>query len=101
MVFLMCRMKTFAFFPEEIKREIYLFDPTKKEIFNKTIHQLKFIHVLMQLELRSNLFQTVLGEKWYLYYFYQFLSGIPEPLEDVMENTWNRFCRKRLRFVSV
>lgn len=96
-------MKIFNFFPEEIRREIYLFDATRKDIFSKTLHQLKFIPVLMQLEVRSNLFRNMLGDYWYKYYFYQYemavMENVNEDADEVLNQVWKRFCRKRLRSV--
>ena len=37
-------------FPGEIKTLIFLFDSTKKEMFDKTLHQMKFVLPMFQLK---------------------------------------------------
>ena len=90
--------------PEETRIQIYLFDPTKKEVFDKTIHQLNFILVMSQLQVRSFVFRNFGGEEWFRYYFYQYYwakeEGFVEEEENVRDLVWARFCRKFLRKIG-
>lgn len=45
-------------FPVEIKRMIFEFDPTKREAFDKVVHQINFIHVLEDLRDKKKCFST-------------------------------------------
>lgn len=90
--------------PNEIESKIFMFDPTKKELFDKTVHQLNMIPVLSQLELRASVFSSWWGDEWMYFYFSQVSIGrstnFSEPVEIIRDQAWNRFLKRKLRLIQ-
>lgn len=92
------------FFPDEIWYKIFLFDPTRKDLFDKVIHQIKYSMVMAQFKSRSSVFIRFWGDQWYTNYFQQYgYAKNHGSLERgslrniIQEHCWNMVCNKILR----
>lgn len=81
-------------FPDEIRRQIFQFDRTKIENWDKIVHQLKFVVVLNQFEFRANRYAYEEFEDWYQEYLghLDYFSRFSFPSWFLREKAWMRFC---------
>lgn len=89
------------FFPQEIRRQIFFFDPTGREMFQHTLHQMKFCKVLYQLKGIVNWANQAreTDQHWSQIYFSdleiersQFGLLTDQDREMILEVSWERFC---------
>lgn len=85
-------------FPEEIRRLIFEFDPTKREALAKIVHQIKFTIVIKQMVRRANHYTNYYGNMWYKKYL-GYLNGYyyqDHPFSYCQEKAWGIFLREKL-----
>jgi hypothetical protein len=95
--------------PEEIRRNIFSFDPTGRDLFQKTLHQLSFCKVLTDLEeiaLWKGIYDGYSPNQnpWYKNYFVDLsverIQLGPLTAGDrkmILDICWKRFCKKKLK----
>lgn len=86
-------------FPEDIKRLVFLFDPTRKDLFDQVIHQINFIPVLFHLHVCVE----VGGDLWkeHLLAFYRcYATNPPWIVEINRRGKWKLFLERHLKKIS-
>lgn len=93
------------FLPEEIRRKIFFFDPSGRDLFQKTLHQLSFCKVLTDLEDIASWGKRS-DSPWYKNYFMdlsveriQLGSLTDNDRTMILDVCWKRFCKKKLKSV--
>ena len=78
--------------PVELRTKIFLFDRTRKELFDKVIHQIELIPVLDQILSHSNFYGNLKSTKggfWYKEYFRVFRKVRAEGFYSFTEKETN------------
>lgn len=90
--------------PKEIQDQIFMYDRTKTERFDKVIHQIRFIPILDQLEAKYFFYWSWYPENWWSRYLnaYRKLNRRPsrKEVDLLVEMGWRRYCQIHLHKIS-
>lgn len=85
--------------PEEIKIQIFLFDQTRKDLFDQVVHQIRFIPVLFHLQICVEVGQEEWRES--IFFLYKSFRITETWLIDLnRRQKWNQFKNMTLRKIQ-